>query len=65
MNWQAVTAIAESVGAAGMIVSLIYLAVQVRHNTKQALGAVPRQWLRLVPVFQRRLGSTPSHGHIG
>ena len=35
MNWDAVGAIAESVGAFGVIVSLIYLALQVRQNTKQ------------------------------
>ena len=35
MNWDAVGAIAESVGALGVIVSLIYLALQVRQNTRQ------------------------------
>ncbi len=35
MNWDAVGAIAESAGALGVIVSLIYLALQVRQNTKQ------------------------------
>jgi len=35
MNWDAIGAIAESVGALGVIVSLIYLALQVRQNTKQ------------------------------
>ena len=35
MNWDVVGAIAESVGALGVIASLIYLALQVRQNTKQ------------------------------
>jgi hypothetical protein len=35
MNWDAVGAIAETVGALGVIVSLIYLALQVRQNTQQ------------------------------
>ncbi len=35
MNWDAVGAIAESVGALGVIFSLIYLALQVRQNTQQ------------------------------
>jgi len=35
MNWDAVGAIAESAGALGVIVSLIYLALQVRQNTQQ------------------------------
>jgi hypothetical protein len=35
VNWDAIGAIAESVGALGVIGSLIYLAVQIRSNTKQ------------------------------
>jgi len=34
MNWDAVAAIAEAVGAAGVIASLIYLAMQVRASTR-------------------------------
>ncbi len=33
MNWEALGAIAELVGAIGVIVSLLYLAVQIRQNT--------------------------------
>jgi hypothetical protein len=35
MNWEAVAAIGELLGATGVIVSLLYLAVQVRQNTRQ------------------------------
>ena len=35
MTWEAWGAIAELVGAIGVIVSLIYLASQIRHNTAQ------------------------------
>ncbi len=35
MNWDAISATAEAVGAAGVIITLIYLAVQVRQNTAQ------------------------------
>ncbi len=34
MNWDAVAAIAESLGAVGVIVTLTYLAVRIRGNTK-------------------------------
>jgi hypothetical protein len=34
MNWDAVAAIAESIGAVGVIATLVYLAAQVRGNTK-------------------------------
>ena len=36
MNWEAIATIAEIVGAAGVIASLIYLAVQIRQSTKVA-----------------------------
>ncbi len=35
MNWEAVGAIAETLGAIGVILSLAYLSVQIRSNTKQ------------------------------
>ena len=34
MNWEAVSTIAEIIGAGGVIASLIYLAVQIRQSTK-------------------------------
>ena len=34
MTWDAIGAIAEIVGAAGVIASLVYLAVQIRHNSR-------------------------------
>lgn len=33
MNWDAIGAIAEVVGALGVLASLIYLAIQIRHNS--------------------------------
>ena len=35
MNWDSVGAVAELLGAVGVILSLAYLASQVRHNTRQ------------------------------
>lgn len=34
MNWDAVGALAESIGAIGVVASLIYLAAQIRQNTR-------------------------------
>ena len=36
MNWEAIAAISESLGAAAVVVSLLYLATQVRQNTRQS-----------------------------
>jgi len=35
MNWNAIGAIADTIGAFGVIGSLIYLAIQIRSNTRQ------------------------------
>ena len=39
MNWDAIGAIAELLGAVGVIASLIYLATQIRQNTRSVRGA--------------------------
>ena len=35
MNWEAIGAIAELLGAVGVIASLVYLATQIRHSREQ------------------------------
>lgn len=40
MDWIAVSAIAEVVGVIGILVSLIYLAVQIRQNTRQITNSI-------------------------
>ena len=35
MNWEAIGAISEMIGALAVVVSLIYLAFQIRQNTNQ------------------------------
>lgn len=51
MDWDAVAAIAELIGAIGVILTLVYLAVQVRGNTKvmsaQARHAISELVLRI------------------
>ena len=35
MNWEAISAVGEIVAASAVVVSLIYLAAQIRHNTRE------------------------------
>jgi hypothetical protein len=44
MSWEAVAAIAELLGAIGVIVSLGYLAQQVRQNTRSVRAASYQSW---------------------
>ncbi|MDH3469619.1 MAG: hypothetical protein OES26_27665 [Gammaproteobacteria bacterium] len=43
MNWEAIGAIGEILGAAGVIATLAYLAVQIRQNTKTARAATRQE----------------------
>ncbi len=45
MNWEAVQAIAELVAAVGVILSLIYLAIQIRQNTQSIRTAAHQELL--------------------
>ena len=40
MNWDAIGAIAETLGAIGVITSLVYLAVQIRQNSKHIESSI-------------------------
>ena len=53
MNWDALGAIAELLGAAGVIASLLYLAVQVRQNTRQTRLAAQQATVRELGVALR------------
>lgn len=43
MNWEAIGAIGEILGAIGVIVTLAYLAVQIRQNTKATRASTAQQ----------------------
>ena len=61
MNWEAVQAVAELVAATGVILSLIYLSVQVRQNTQSIRTAAHQD---LLTAFNDVLSfpSESSHG---
>jgi hypothetical protein len=40
LNWEAISAVGEIVGATAVVVSLIYLAAQIRHNTSVTRSSV-------------------------
>ena len=59
MNWEAIGAVAEGLGAAGVIASLLYVAVQVRGNTRASAVEAKLQSTRLFEDFIDSLISTP------
>ena len=54
MNWEAVGAIAETIGVIAILVSLVYVAIQIRQNTRQnALNVEATQ----LAAFERNIES--------
>lgn len=47
MNWEAIGAIGEIVGAIAVLVTLIYLAMQIRQNTYQTRAAATQDTIHL------------------
>lgn len=44
MNWEALGAIGETIGAVGVIVSLMYLALQIRSQNTESRSAAITEW---------------------
>ena len=59
MNWQAISAIAELVGAVGVVASLLYLAVQVRANARASAVEAKLESTRLLNDFVDSLIQSP------
>jgi hypothetical protein len=64
VNWDAIGAIAEAVGAAGVIASLLYLAVQVRGSTRASAVEAKLESTRLLNDFIDGLIESPELNDI-
>ena len=60
MAWEAIAAIAEFIGAAGVIVSLLYLAYEVRRNTRILRADSNKDSARSRSDFNQWLSQHPS-----
>ena len=57
MNWEAISAIGQIVGALAVVISLIYLAREIRSNARSAR-------LASVDTLNRWLGELVEHPHL-
>ena len=64
MNWDAIGSLAEMLGAAGVIVSLVYLSSQIRTNTKTVKAAATKDTLTGWAEFNYDLSKHPNRGEI-
>jgi hypothetical protein len=64
MNWDAIGAIGEVVGALGVIVTLAYLAIQIRQNTASARVSTTQAILEAVASFSDLCASDMELGRV-
>ncbi len=64
MNWEAIAAIGEMVGAIAVVVSVIYLAVQIRENTRSSMLNVVNSTINDFSDLERLIASTPDLAQI-
>ena len=61
MNWDAIGAVGEAVGALGVIASLAYLAIQIRAQNRESQLAATNDWTNQWNAF---LGSFAEHPNL-
>jgi len=64
MNWEAIGATGEVVGAVAVLATLIYLAVQIRQNTIAMRSTTARETLRSFADTIAWLGNSPGNAAI-
>jgi len=57
MNWSAISAVAEVLGAIGVVITLLYLSRQVRDNTRSIRRSTTHDALRSVAEFNQFIAS--------
>lgn len=59
MNWSAVSAVAEVLGAIGVVVTLLHISGQVRENTRSIRRSTTHDALRSIADFNQFIASDP------
>ena len=64
MNWESISIAGEIIGAVGVIASLIYLAVQIRHNTRAMMAQSAREAVAAMREFNQAMINDPEISRI-
>jgi hypothetical protein len=64
VNWQAIGALGEIVGAAAVVVSLLYLATQVRQSTRMMRAQAARDALGAMAEFSKPMMADPATARV-
>ncbi len=64
MNWEAIGAVGEAVAAAGVIASLVYVAIQIRQNTRSAREDTWHSVIRDLQQFRLLIAQDPEVARV-
>jgi len=64
MNWDAIGAIGEIAGAVAVVVSLIYLATQIRHSTRESQAASRDSISKAISDVLMRVAANPETSEL-
>lgn len=64
MTWDAISSLAEVVGAVGVILSLLYLATQIRHGLTTAADTATKETIASVVVQLNAMAEEPNRSSI-
>jgi hypothetical protein len=64
MNWDAVSGVGEIIGAVAVIVSLIYVGIQIKENSRAVRSATANETTNAISTWYASVGSDPRSSHI-
>jgi len=64
MNWESVSAIGEILSAVAVIVTLVYLAIQIRDSARASRSAAVTDATTAMQAFYQELGSNPQTSRV-
>ena len=64
MNWESISALAELLGAIGVIASLLYVAAQIRQNTRATRAASAREAAYRYADWNKQVCSNEEFGKL-
>lgn len=64
MNWEAVGALSEIIGAIAVIVTLAYVAIQIRESTRASRSAAVTDATSAVQAWYQELGTNPAAARL-
>ena len=59
MNWEAIGAVGEIIGASAVVISIVYLSVQIRQNSRVSKAVAIQSWATAAALEKSAIFSDP------